>query len=77
MALGIHNGAFVKSRALKNIAKGMAMGAQFISLILGGVLLGWFLDQRLNTEPVCLIVGILTGLSLGVYQLIRLQEEAE
>ena len=53
------------------------MGAQFISLILGGVLLGWFLDQRLNTEPVCLIVGILTGLSLGVYQLIRLQEEAE
>ena len=75
--MGIHNGAFVKSAVLKNIAKGMAMGAQFISLILGGVLLGWFLDQHLNTEPVCLIVGILTGLSLGVYQLIRLQDDAE
>jgi len=74
--LEIYNGAFVKSAVLKNIAKGMAMGAQFISLILGGVLLGWFLDQRLNTEPACLIVGILTGLSLGVYQLVRLQDDA-
>ena len=67
----------MKSAVLKNIAKGMAMGAQFISLILGGVLLGWFFDQRLNTEPICLIVGILLGLSLGVYQLIRLQDDGE
>ncbi|MDV2989480.1 MAG: AtpZ/AtpI family protein [Dehalogenimonas sp.] len=46
----------------------------FISFaILGGVLLGRWVDQRLNSEPLVLIIGLFLGLIVafyGAYQLI-------
>jgi F0F1-type ATP synthase assembly protein I len=54
-------------------------GLQFIGIgwyisltILGGILLGRWLDGKLNTEPLLLIIGLLLGLFVAFYGAYRL-----
>ncbi|PPD59078.1 AtpZ/AtpI family protein [Dehalogenimonas etheniformans] len=54
-------------------------GLQFIGIgwyisltILGGILLGRWLDGKLNTEPLLLIIGLFLGLFVAFYGAYRL-----
>jgi F0F1-type ATP synthase assembly protein I len=54
-----------------NWAKLAGIGFEFIAaiLVLGGA--GWWLDQKLATQPWLLIVGIALGFMLGLWIMIR------
>ena len=50
------------------------VGFYIAGCIIGGLLGGQWLDQKLNTEPVFLITGIILGIALaffGVYNMIK------
>jgi F0F1-type ATP synthase assembly protein I len=47
-----------------------AIGVEFFSPILGGSLLGYYLDGYFHTTPVLAISGVLLGAFLGMYRLI-------
>ena len=47
-----------------------AIGAEFFSPILGGSLLGYYLDGYFHMTPVLAISGVLLGVFLGMYRLI-------
>ena len=40
--------------------------------VLGGVLLGWFLDEHLHTSPVMVILGGLAGAAAGIVELLQI-----
>ncbi|THE10978.1 AtpZ/AtpI family protein [Bacillus timonensis] len=46
--------------------------SQLVGSILIGIFLGRWIDQRLATEPLFLIFGLLIGLATGVYATLRL-----
>jgi ATP synthase protein I len=51
----------------------LGLGFYIIGCILGGVLLGHWLDGKLNTTPILLLVGLVLGLVAafwGVYQML-------
>jgi len=51
---------------------GMALGFEFVGFIAVGILLGRWIDQRLGTEPIALLVGMLVAIvaaSLHIYQM--------
>ena len=55
--------------ALRLVGVGFFIGCS----ILGGVALGLWLDNRFNTEPILVIVGLLLGIAVafyGVYQML-------
>jgi F0F1-type ATP synthase assembly protein I len=47
-----------------------AIAAEFFSPILGGSILGYYLDGYFNTAPVLAVAGVLLGTFLGMYRLI-------
>ena len=47
-----------------------AIGAEFFSPILGGSLLGYYLDGYFRTTPILAVTGVLLGVFLGMYRLI-------
>lgn len=63
------------SKSLRN----MALASSILSYLVGPVLVGIFggrwLDGKLQTEPLFLIIGLLLGLMAGVYGLIRLLKQ--
>ncbi|WP_240376164.1 AtpZ/AtpI family protein [Bacillus piscicola] len=54
----------------------MALTSAILSYLVGPLLIGIFggkwLDERTGTEPLFLIIGLLSGLGAGVYGLVRL-----
>ncbi len=51
----------------------LGVGFFILACILGGILLGHWLDDRLNTTPILLLAGLLLGLVAafwGVYQML-------
>ena len=51
----------------------LGLGFYIIGCILGGVLLGHWLDGKLNTTPILLLIGLVLGLVAafwGVYQML-------
>ena len=36
---------------------------------------GWFLDKWLGTQPWCLIVGIVVGSALGLFEFVRISSK--
>lgn len=54
----------------------MALMSAILSQLVGSILIGIFIgrriDQSIGTEPLFLIVGLLVGLSAGIYALLRL-----
>ena len=51
----------------------LGVGFYIVACILGGVLLGLWLEGKFNTEPILLLVGLVMGLVAafwGVYQML-------
>lgn len=48
------------------------IASQTVGLILIGVFGGKWIDSKLETEPLFLIVGLLSGIVLGVFGMMRL-----
>ncbi len=40
--------------------------------VVGGVLLGWFLDEHLHTSPVFITLGSLAGAAAGIVELLQI-----
>jgi ATP synthase protein I len=49
-----------------------AISSQLVGSVLVGIFGGRFLDEKWNTEPIFLIIGLLVGLAAGIYAMLRL-----
>jgi F0F1-type ATP synthase assembly protein I len=49
----------------------------FYSSLVGGVLLGWFLDDHLHTSPAFVIIGGLAGAAGGIIELLQILARTE
>ena len=59
------------------MAKAMAWSSRITTISLEMVvpgLAGLWVDRKIGTEPVLLIVGMVLGFTLGIYQLVKLGE---
>jgi len=60
----------------RNPFKAMALMSAILSQLVGSVLIGIFvgkwLDRTVGTEPLFLIIGLLIGLSAGIYAMMSL-----
>jgi F0F1-type ATP synthase assembly protein I len=45
--------------------------------VVGGVLLGWFLDDHLHTSPAFVIIGGLAGAAGGIIELLQILARTE
>ena len=66
------DGASPKSPLLFRAAKYTAVGFEFPSTVLAGLVLGYFADQYLDTSPWMVLVLGLLGLVLAFYRLVLL-----
>ncbi|MGG1658652.1 AtpZ/AtpI family protein [Brevibacillus sp. NRS-1366] len=48
------------------------IGVDMALCVIGGVLLGKYLDSFFGTNPILLMVGLLAGLGIGVYSVYRI-----
>jgi ATP synthase protein I len=53
------------------MAQGFRLSAEFVSGIAAGTLLGWIIDQLVNTTPWGFIIGLLLGFCAGMMNLMR------
>ncbi len=51
---------------------GLQAGAELVSAIAGGVLLGWGADSWWGTKPLFLIVGLILGFATAIYNIYRI-----
>ncbi len=65
------------SKAAKKIALGIAKSAQFIGSFLGGMMLGWLVDERFASAPIGLCAGLCVGFTFGCIGLIRSTKDGE
>jgi len=47
------------------------LGLRFGIIVLIGFFLGWFLDNKLNKEPLFTIIGLIFGTGSGFYHLYK------
>jgi F0F1-type ATP synthase assembly protein I len=47
----------------------LGIGIEFFSPIIGGSILGYYLDQRFRTAPILAVTGVFLGMALGFYRL--------
>ena len=45
------------------------MGSAIAGLVIGGTLLGWFIDSRADTSPVLTLIGVAAGIAAASYYL--------
>ncbi|WP_232726038.1 AtpZ/AtpI family protein [Bacillus sp. FJAT-42315] len=45
--------------------------AQLTASILIGIFAGRWLDGKWNTDPLCLIIGLLLGLTIGIFLMLQ------
>jgi F0F1-type ATP synthase assembly protein I len=45
--------------------------------VVGGVLLGWFLDEHLHTSPILIVLGGLAGAAAGIVELLQILTRTE
>ncbi|MDF0726614.1 AtpZ/AtpI family protein [Cytobacillus sp. S13-E01] len=57
---------------LQAIALMSGILSQLVGSVLVGIFLGRWLDQTIKTEPLFLIIGLLLGLAVGIYGMLRL-----
>ena len=61
------------ARARRQLAVQMtALGLEFSGSVIGGLILGYYLDKWLGTEPWLLLVGTFGGLGAAVIRLVAL-----
>jgi len=56
-----------RQKIFKSFLSTLGIGWVVVAAILGGLLLGHFLDQRLDSSPVFLIIFLLVGIGAGFY----------
>lgn len=63
----------------RNPMKGYALMTGILSQLVGSILIGIFggkwIDGKLETFPLFLIIGLLLGLATGIYTMIRLVQQ--
>ena len=57
-----------------NMGKGIRAGAELVTPIIAGGLIGWLADQGLHTKPVFLIIMLLLGVVTGFVNVWRLSQ---
>lgn len=55
----------------KGMGLGLKLGSEFLSAVLVGAAIGWFIDSFLNTTPFGLIVFLMLGFAAGVKNVIQ------
>jgi len=53
------------------------VGLEFAASVLGGLALGYFLDDWLGTAPLFLMLGVFGGLATSVIRLLRLSRRLD
>jgi F0F1-type ATP synthase assembly protein I len=53
-----------------NLSRYTAIGAELFSPIIGGSVVGYYIDEHFHTGSICTLVGLLGGVFLGFYRLI-------
>ena len=56
------------------LAKVMRIGADFVTTVLAGLGLGWFVDTQMGSAPWCLISFLVVGSVIAFWNLIRATE---
>jgi ATP synthase protein I len=59
-------------RPYKAMALMSAILSQLVGSILVGIFAGRWVDQKWDTEPLFLIIGLLLGLAAGIFAMLRL-----
>ena len=62
------------NKDLKNGIKYASLGIEFASMILGLGLVGYYIDKKLGSTPLFLIVGIFFGFISGIYRLYKISK---
>jgi len=65
----------MKSYSFKAMALTSAIISQLVGSILIGVFSGKWIDSKLQTDPLFLIIGLLIGLAFGVIGLVYLLKD--
>lgn len=65
------------AREAANVSTGARAGAELISCIIAGGLIGWVLDHLLESQPLFLIVFLLVGVCSGFYAVYRITNTTE
>lgn len=55
----------------RNLIRVVRLGSDFIALIVGGGIVGWFLDTQLNTTPWVMIASIVLGFAAGFWLIVK------
>ena len=63
-----------KHKPKSEAGKALNAGMEFTAPIIGGILLGYFLDQWLNTAPIFIITLLLTGVGAGIVNIYKLSQ---
>ena len=64
----------MENKDLKNGIKYASLGIEFASMILGLGLVGYYIDKKLNSSPLFLIIGMFLGFISGIYRLYRISK---
>ncbi|MGQ0527528.1 MAG: AtpZ/AtpI family protein [Alphaproteobacteria bacterium] len=65
-----------QARNAENMSSGMRAGAEMVAPIIAGCLIGWGLDNWLETKPVFLIIMLLLGVVTGFVNVWRITQNA-
>lgn len=65
------------AREAANVSTGARAGAELISCMIAGGLIGWVLDHLLESRPLFLIVFLLVGVCSGFYAVYRITNTTE
>ncbi|MEE8424536.1 MAG: AtpZ/AtpI family protein [Elusimicrobiota bacterium] len=60
-----------KKQRSNPLAVAFSIGIELVVSVLLGVLAGKWADAKFGTEPALLLVGVFTGITVGLYLLIR------
>ena len=64
----------MENENLKNGIKYASLGIEFASMILGLAFVGHYIDKKLNSSPLFIIVGIFFGFISGIYRLYKISK---
>ena len=54
-----------------------ALGLEFSATVIGGMVVGWWLDDQLGTKPLFLLLGIFGGLATSMIRVVQLARQFE
>jgi len=64
----------MKSNDIKNGIKYASLGVEFGSMIIGFTFVGHYVDKKLESSPLFIIIGIFVGFFTGIYRLYKISK---